>query len=401
MARLLLFNPSNDMALAVNSLEYLPPLHIQRMESDLSLLPLWWAEEDDCILMPDNTLRRVDAHVLDTLHDACLHATFDDNDMSHLVASIPVIEASSVCKELVPAPWGWNKALRRRLLRLGISADVMPTEKVLDDYRQLSSRSFACEYLHELFAETERVGVSSSLVGQGMHMLSNLSELDFSLSASRSSFNSAFIFKSPWSSSGRGVWVSHAGESFDEKRILRTIRQQGSILVDDFYSDKLLDFALEFEVLPASSDVVTFPEASASGVVVRFLGFSVFCASDNGNYGYNIVASQSVLRQRILSTGLDACLLDWIIEYSRQHLAQHLYGRYHGCVGIDMLVCRHDDQIKLHPCVEINLRRNMGILALELYRHLSSRPYFLLSGSSSHGFCARLVNEQLSIVFNA
>ena len=390
MRRLLLFNPSNDMALAVNSLEYLPPLHIQRMESDLAILPLWWAEEDDCVLMPDNTLRCVNARVLGSLQEACSNRSLDGQSLSNIVASMPVVEAQS----LVPAPWGWSNALRRRLLRIGIRPEVMPGESELNDYRQLSSRAFACEYIHELLSDAGCMGISSSLVGQGMRMVGDASV--FSCDSQAVTCKSSLIFKTPWSSSGRGVWVTRPCESIDTKRIQRTIRQQGHVMVDDFYEDKILDFALEFEVNAAE-----FALGKDGGV--RFLGYSVFCASDSGNYGYNVVAPQEELRARILATGLDPYVLDWAVDYSCRNLARHLCGRYRGCVGIDMLVCNHEGKVKLHPCVEINLRRNMGILALDISRHIRLSDDKLppvdmvLAGSESQGFSAKLRGEQLYI----
>ena len=39
-------------------------------------------------------------------------------------------------------------------------------------------------------------------------------------------------------------------------------------------------------------------------------------------------------------------------------------GRYEGIVGIDMMVVRGG---LIHPCVEINLRMNMGVVAMKLY----------------------------------
>ncbi len=39
------------MALAANVKQYFPPKNIAQMEADLSLLPLWWAEEGDAVLM--------------------------------------------------------------------------------------------------------------------------------------------------------------------------------------------------------------------------------------------------------------------------------------------------------------------------------------------------------------
>ncbi|MCR5313795.1 MAG: hypothetical protein K6E54_09195, partial [Bacteroidaceae bacterium] len=410
MHRLLLFNPSNDMALAANSQEYLPPLHIQRMESDLAFLPLWWAEEDDYILMPDNSVRHVDLSTIQSLHDYCSSDSHDVEFLQSIFSSMPIVkDVREVCSGLIPAPWGWNNALRRRLLRLGVSPISMPTEAILDDYRQLSSRAFACEYIRELFREADSVGLGDRLVGRGMKMISDISELSESVpsihtnpshtdpshtdpshvDSSLFTLHSSLIFKTPWSSSGRGVWVSRSSDSIDIKRIQRTIRQQGQILVDDFYEDKIIDFALEFEVTGPATYVKEPGFQNNEKPEVHFLGYSVFCASDNGNYGYNVVASQAELRERILSSGIDAHILDWVIDYSINSLSHHLCSRYRGYVGIDMLICHHNNKIKLHPCVEINLRRNMGILALDiLYKMLVglTQSDFLLVGQKHNGF---------------
>ena len=47
-------------------------------------------------------------------------------------------------------------------------------------------------------------------------------------------------------------------------------------------------------------------------------------------------------------------------------LAEELEGKYCGPLGVDMMVVSNNDQFMLHPCVEINLRRTMGHVALAL-----------------------------------
>ena len=54
-------------------------------------------------------------------------------------------------------------------------------------------------------------------------------------------------------------------------------------------------------------------------------------------------------------------LLDAVQEKICQETAQLFHGRYRGHFGIDTMVCGG-----LHPCVEINLRRTMGHVALAL-----------------------------------
>ena len=51
-----------------------------------------------------------------------------------------------------------------------------------------------------------------------------------------------------------------------------------------------------------------------------------------------------------------------------QMLKHHLAGKYTGFVGIDMMAVDMNGKRKCHPCVEINLRMNMGIVAMEVYR---------------------------------
>ena len=53
-----------------------------------------------------------------------------------------------------------------------------------------------------------------------------------------------------------------------------------------------------------------------------------------------------------------------------------LKDRYAGAFGIDMMVVRRDDGdgFLLHPCVEINLRRTMGHVAISLTELCSGLP---------------------------
>ena len=46
---------------------------------------------------------------------------------------------------------------------------------------------------------------------------------------------------------------------------------------------------------------------------------------------------------------------------------------YHGPLGVDMMVVDMAGDYFLHPCVEINLRRTMGHVALDLTRHSEGR----------------------------
>ena len=170
-------------------------------------------------------------------------------------------------------------------------------------------------------------------------------------------------------------------------------------MVDRFYEDKVLDFAMEFFVHEDRK--------------VEFLGWSVFHASENGAYGYNYVESQEELVGRILDgengldrfdgvngvdrldglDGLDGQFLGRLVRYHQEHLAKT---EYRGPVGIDMLKTADG---RVHPCLEINFRMNMGILALLLYKQYGAGCTKQLTPLNPNGFEALVERDKLMIAY--
>ena len=107
--------------------------------------------------------------------------------------------------------------------------------------------------------------------------------------------------------------------------------------------NKMCDFAMEF---------VSTPDGG-----VRYCGLSVF-KTLNAQYTGNVVGSERFKRD-LLSRYVSETLLDDIASRLEHNLTAML----------DMMVVAgaEGDRFLLHPCVEINLRRTMGHLALSLY----------------------------------
>lgn len=303
------------MALAANVRQYFPPKRIQQMEDDLKELANYWEE----------------------------------------------------------GPWGWSLATKARYKKMGIAEEELPSDEWLNRIRQLSSREFACTYIKEMLSEVK----DPRLLGHEMRFLTAITPVSIAFKGDMGGEES-LIFKSPWSSSGRGVFVAKTMDESTRKRLQGYLNTQGGFAMDRFYANKVLDFAMEFYV--------------NEGGHVDFLGYSVFHAAENGAYGYNYVESQDILKQRI---GVDEDLLDMLISYHKLHLA-HL--GYHGPVGIDMLKCSDGT---IHPCIEINLRMNMGILALRLWDRFKCPNLSLdLSKRSEKGFQAKINEGKLIIIYN-
>lgn len=311
------------MSLATNVRQYRPPKRIQQMEEDLVDLALVW----------------------------------EDTRFA--------------------GPWGWSLATKQRYKQMGVAEEQLPSDEWLEEVRRLSSREFACGYIKNLLAEMK----DERLLGSEMKWVDNLNFNDkpnenFQFSI----FNSQFIFKSPWSSSGRGVFVSSEFDANTEQRLQGFLSSQGGFVVDKFYEDKVLDFAMEFFVNDDKS--------------VDFLGWSVFHASENGAYGYNYVESQEELEGRIVNgeNSLNGLLWD-LVDYHKVHLAKT---GYCGPVGIDMLKTADGH---IHPCLEINFRMNMGILALLLQERYGAGCTIQLTPLNPNGFEALVEKGKLMIAY--
>lgn len=334
------------MALASGSKSYTPPAAIREMESRMAAFPKRWAEEDDEVL----TDWGVPYAALQARHPDC---------------------------PLVPTPWGWSLALKCRLLRWGVPSRLLPTDETLAAWRDLSNRKFATQYLQALLGSSCFAEYKDRLEGSQCryytHAESFFRDMTESPSASQegeptdparrvsengeknTSRQRKIIFKSPWSSSGRGVFVTDEMDGA-KTRIAGYARRQGGFVADTYYN-KVLDCALEFSLREDGE--------------VAFLGYSVFLTDKNGRYKNHYVEAQSALRSRITSA-MDfpdaERLLDTLVAYHRLTLQSLLGGRYHGPLGIDMMVCDNGGRHTLHPCLEINLRMNMGIVAILLHR---------------------------------
>ena len=258
-------------------------------------------------------------------------------------------------------PWGWSLATKQRYLHMGIPESQLPSDAWLARHRRLSSRQFAVEYykkMEEDMPDERLLPCQARVATQPLPC-----------------FSYPFILKSLWSSSGRGNVVARGEMDVPTlRRVRKVIQEQGGIVVEPFYADKALDFAMEFW---------------ADGSATRFLGYSVFSADETGHYGGNYVEGQDEFLQRI---SLPDDLLKKLTEY---HCHQLSPLPYRGPVGIDMM--RLTDG-RIHPCVEINFRRTMGLLALDLYEKGMTSDQ-LLAGDAYHGFSAQVTEGRLSITF--
>ncbi len=364
MNRLHIFNCSNELALASNMREYIPPKNILSMEHDLAILPVWWANDHDAVIINDN------------------HSLNEANEIAKVCGKRIFFTTlkegyTELCKrterEFSPSPWGWSKTITERFRKFGIPDKLLPTDDILDKIRLFTSKEYATKYIKEFLHDAANSDFKKHFVGDCMR---------FETTIELPEIKERTIFKSPWSSSGRGVFAGDSlySPSIREK-LIGFIKRQGGFVADKYY-DKILDFALEFRI--------------ESKKEVSFLGYSVFVAADNGYYGSNIIASQKVLHKMILETGIDDTVLQWTIEQHKFMLKKHFGDYYTGIVGIDLLITNKNGIKKIHPCIEINVRMNLGVAAMEIYKRVKKEE-ILLTPHRKNGFTASVCKNRLTI----
>ena len=326
MATLHIFNPEHDIALAANLSNFTSPHAGRQLRHDLGFLPAIWAGNDDVVLVEN---------VADAQRDfaRATHQTFDGFVDKHQLAKLAIDHVE---------PWGWDLALRNFLLRYGVK--VVPSEEAIGVIRDLSHRKHAVGLLEALQGE--------NTVGKSW-CTDTLQQVEELVRAYRQ-----VVVKAPWSSSGRGVrFIDNALNDYQARWIQNTMASQGSVVVE-IYQNKVKDFGMEFE--------------SDGKGNVRYLGLSLF-HTQNGAYTGNVLATEEEKLEKI-SRYIPVHLLNNIQEKICAILGPLYREKYAGPFGVDMMVVSGDDHrhFLLNPCVEINLRRTMGHVALALSKQVPS-----------------------------
>lgn len=356
MSGLFLFNPENDIALAANLQNFTPPRQALSLHRAGAMFPFWLGEKDDYILVESDQLA-------DALH---WRGSFAIKGLENIIGSIggptPITAKSLPQLDLTPRPWGWSTNTIEQFRRAGISSQqLQPYSLKVERYRQLSHRRNQILFLKLVMEEGIDVRYPLPICTTSVEEVN-----EFIMR------NGIAMVKSPWSSSGRGVFpVSATTFNNSQPRIDGIIRKQGSVMVEPFL-EKILDFALLFNINDDS---------------VKFEGFSIFQNTTSTNYGGNIIAPDPILRERLLQW-CSPRSIDNLIYASGKVLGK-IYGNdYTGPVGIDMMVYRDNDlSPKIAPCIEVNLRYTMGFVArgiaqktgLQGVMSLSSEPNFRLN----------------------
>ena len=330
---LLVFNPEHDYALADNQPQFVALRSAAQFAYDCAPFMRYLTEDE--------------AVVLDAYHP--FGKEFQKN-------FAPLENADHITKV---TPWGWNAAVVYQLQRIGVPDKLLPTDEQLSKLRRKTTIA-AMNYLRDNYLHPAKLP-------EHPEYLTELQEIEDFVQRKKD-----VIFKSPYSGNGRGHLYAH-GEC--SPTLLRqcggVLKRQGGILAEKQYT-VVQDFAMEFEC--------------RNGEVV-FRGYSLFKTEHYG-YGGNLLMPDSEIL-RALSRYVDieelAAVQSLVSDFLQKEIAPH----YEGDAGVDMFVYQEDGVYKLHPFVEVNLRKTMGLAAHDIYAkycHPESRGTFRIVRGSVETF---------------
>lgn len=325
MFKLHIYNPEHDIVLGKNDVSFTPPKAARLTREQFCHIPAFWAEDGDWVLVDDvicaeNNLRNEERKCAKVKF-----VTFDD--------------LRKLTKEELPSkvePWGWDKHIVHRLVKCNpLFKNLVPSDEQLDEIRRMSSREFAAkEMLPQIVAKNE------AFIGEARTFTGTIMELEEIVKN-----NGSIVLKSPWSCSGRGVKFIEKELSESEKGWVKNVLdEQGAIMIEPTYN-KVLDFAMEFMV---DEEYKT-----------SYTGMNIF-STKNGAYLQNNNENEENKTKEI-GKYIDVALLDIIRDSIIEITSKHFRGKYTGPFGIDMMIIIDaENKTKVHPCVEMNLRRTMG-----------------------------------------
>jgi len=336
-----LYNPTCEYAIANGSANWQPNRILQKMEFDLSALPLLFAKKDDFVLVEKipseefiDSLKQIGISIPNFIlkTDALNNTRFIELPKNKLL------------------PWGWSPAVHKLLSPFKQSCPAefqqSPVFNWKPEHRVITSRKFAVDLLKKLQTTLHTDYILPIEFAPKLCTTQNEIEI-----ASGKWGN--LMIKAPWSSSGRGLQPITKTPVHPKvwEKVMGIIKEQGYAIAEP-YLNKVLDLALQFELKKGK---------------VKFLGISNFYTNKKGQYEGNYLNGLPLnLEKRLLE------FADFAVREIRQPLINAIETSemaifYEGFFGVDTLIYTDEkNSLKINPCLEINVRYTMGLLSLLL-----------------------------------
>ncbi|SHJ89241.1 hypothetical protein SAMN05444280_1388 [Tangfeifania diversioriginum] len=341
------FNPTCEYAVANGTTSWQPNRLLQKMEEDLGMLPLFFAKPHDIVLVKklptEKFLQKLKMQGISlprfVLLEEALKYKLNGEKLNRLM------------------PWGWSPVAHKLLEPLKSSCSVpfqhSPVFKWQPGDRELYSKKFGLQILRKTLPQLppEKILPPSMLP----EVVSNKREMETLIDRW-----GKLMVKAPWSSSGRGLQPITKTPVVPKvwEKLKGIVNDQGYAVAEPLL-DKVMDMSLQFELKQGK---------------VAFLGKRIFLTDKKGQYQGNFLKSKpaDVSPEELqFARELPHLLKEPLVKTIE---SSPLAKNYEGFFGVDTLLFRDiSGQLRVNPCLEINVRQNMGLLSLQLEKLLAPK----------------------------
>ncbi len=341
--KIFIYNPTCEMAIANGTVSFMPNKTLTKFKQDLDVLPLFFADKNNTVLVH----QLPDEEFIKLLENAGVSVP----NFKQLELALADSDFIKMPKDSLH-PWGWSPRIHHILKPFKESCSPrfleQPNAFWKEEHRDLYNRKKALEIVKKainrsnssLFIDLEQTAQICTSVAEVEKLMHKWKQI---------------VIKAPLSSAGRGLQIlryTTLNESIIQS-INSIIASQSYVMVEPFLN-KQFDFSLQYY-------------CDGKGKL-DYLGLGFFETNSKGQYLGNFLGGIPAEMKAVLTENriheLQTCLSEVLSE-------SDIATNYTGYFGVDcMLVLDRDEKLRIHPCLEINLRYNMSTLALFLNKNI-------------------------------
>lgn len=324
------------MAIENGTNSYMPPKTLMLFENEISPLMAFLGNQDDYVLYNNTTPK----YFIDFWAKLNLKLPKFINNTQ--LASLNI---SNI------VPWGWSQLIEKQFQSLFNDKSKFTHLKSHDDHKQFFSRISSVKLIEELSQKTLPDFVSlptlPKIVDDTKAILEHLR-----------ANNDGIVIKNLWSSSGRGITFIKDEKGYNQKLnwIRSQLKKHKSLIIEPIYN-KVQDASLQFIIDNDRN--------------YTFLGINYFDSDEEGHFEKEYFHTPTKLQNALPDNK------QWIQQLAAQLIramqTQNIHNQYNGPIGIDvMFIADENEQVKLYPLIEANLRCNMGLINLHIKKLLAN-----------------------------
>lgn len=324
------------MEIANGHAYYTAPKHIELLKKSLSIIPIFLAQKDDCVLIDGNYPHKFIAQ-LSAYNWHIPHIISSENMNDLQGRSFASFE-----------PWGWSPAVIKKIENLQRAYKFTITRLYAwnDDSKNMFSRFSGyelCKILKHNIIHSKYMAIPQLPI-----IVKNLDDLR----RIESEMKHPMLLKTPWSASGKGLFtIRNAHEkSYENLWVIAKLNEQKSMFAEPLLR-KVQDVSFHF---------------LKTKKAIEFLGLNFFKTESDGKFKgcyINFYNQKHALTEIALPHAIDEATQAIYVALRSMRSIE----TYEGYIGVDALFFRNEhDEIKLHPAIEINLRKTMGLLNLHI-----------------------------------